>query len=250
MLIVILFRCVAGHFKPDHHFGFEAVSWYWHFVDVVWLLLFIFVYWWGSGNAPIAPALTLAEALYDRNRRAIPGGSLLGVPRTMIRLRPALWPTLISLPVLVVSLGLGIWQMERREWKRDILDRMAVNQAAAPVTLDELVRGNPLRREYGRVTLEGRFSARQGVLSRRAQPEEHGRPAGGERRCGAEDGRIVLFDRGWGAARGEGSRQARRGAGRRHRQARRHRAPHPGAAPIRPRQRAGAGNAGSTLTCR
>jgi len=45
MLTVILFRCVAGHFKPDHHFGFEAVSWYWHFVDVVWLLLFIFVYW-------------------------------------------------------------------------------------------------------------------------------------------------------------------------------------------------------------
>ena len=45
MLIVILFRCVAGHFKPDHHFGFEAVSWYWHFVDVVWLMLFVFVYW-------------------------------------------------------------------------------------------------------------------------------------------------------------------------------------------------------------
>jgi cytochrome c oxidase subunit III len=45
MLIVILGRCLAGHFKPDHHFGFEAVSWYWHFVDVVWLLLFIFVYW-------------------------------------------------------------------------------------------------------------------------------------------------------------------------------------------------------------
>jgi cytochrome c oxidase subunit 3 len=45
MLIVILFRSVAGHFTPDHHFGFEAVSWYWHFVDVVWLLLFVFVYW-------------------------------------------------------------------------------------------------------------------------------------------------------------------------------------------------------------
>jgi cytochrome c oxidase subunit III len=45
MLIVILFRCVAGHFRPEHHFGFEAVSWYWHFVDVVWLLLFVFVYW-------------------------------------------------------------------------------------------------------------------------------------------------------------------------------------------------------------
>ena len=45
MLIVILVRSMAGHFKPDNHFGFEAVAWYWHFVDVVWLGLFIFVYW-------------------------------------------------------------------------------------------------------------------------------------------------------------------------------------------------------------
>ena len=44
MLIVIMFRCMKGHFKPEHHFGFEAVAWYWHFVDVVWLGLFIFVY--------------------------------------------------------------------------------------------------------------------------------------------------------------------------------------------------------------
>lgn len=45
MLIVILLRSMAGHFKPSHHFAFEAVSWYWHFVDVVWLLLFVLVYW-------------------------------------------------------------------------------------------------------------------------------------------------------------------------------------------------------------
>ena len=45
MLTVILVRCLKGHFKPDHHFAFEAVAWYWHFVDVVWLGLFIFVYW-------------------------------------------------------------------------------------------------------------------------------------------------------------------------------------------------------------
>jgi cytochrome c oxidase subunit 3 len=45
MLTVILFRCMAGHFRPDHHFGFEGVAWYWHFVDVVWLLLFVLVYW-------------------------------------------------------------------------------------------------------------------------------------------------------------------------------------------------------------
>lgn len=45
MLSVILGRCIKGHFKPDQHFAFEAVSWYWHFVDVVWLALFVFVYW-------------------------------------------------------------------------------------------------------------------------------------------------------------------------------------------------------------
>jgi cytochrome c oxidase subunit 3 len=44
MLTVILIRCAKGHFKPEQHFGFEAVAWYWHFVDVVWLALFIFVY--------------------------------------------------------------------------------------------------------------------------------------------------------------------------------------------------------------
>jgi cytochrome c oxidase subunit III len=45
MLTIILIRCLRGHFLPEHHFAFEAVSWYWHFVDVVWLFLFVFVYW-------------------------------------------------------------------------------------------------------------------------------------------------------------------------------------------------------------
>jgi cytochrome c oxidase subunit III len=45
MLIIMLLRSIAGHFTADHHFAFEAVSWYWHFVDVVWVLLFILVYW-------------------------------------------------------------------------------------------------------------------------------------------------------------------------------------------------------------
>ena len=44
MLIVITLRCMKGHFTADRHFAFEAVAWYWHFVDVVWLGLFIFVY--------------------------------------------------------------------------------------------------------------------------------------------------------------------------------------------------------------
>jgi len=45
MLGIILFRVLKGHFNSHDHFGFEAVAWYWHFVDVVWLFLFIFVYW-------------------------------------------------------------------------------------------------------------------------------------------------------------------------------------------------------------
>ena len=41
-------RCAKGHFEPKHHFGFEAAAWYWHFVDVVWLFLFSFVYVWSA----------------------------------------------------------------------------------------------------------------------------------------------------------------------------------------------------------
>ena len=55
-LIVCLCRAWAGHFKPDHHFGFEAAAWYWHFVDVVWLFLFACIYVWGSGGEGAAHA--------------------------------------------------------------------------------------------------------------------------------------------------------------------------------------------------
>lgn len=47
-LLVCLWRLFRHHFSNFHHFGFEAASWYWHFVDVVWLFLYVFVYWWGS----------------------------------------------------------------------------------------------------------------------------------------------------------------------------------------------------------
>ncbi len=45
MLTVVWLRLQRGHFSEHHHFAFEAASWYWHFVDVVWLILFVFVYW-------------------------------------------------------------------------------------------------------------------------------------------------------------------------------------------------------------
>ena len=47
-LAVCLYRLYLNHFTKEHHFGFEAAAWYWHFVDVVWLFLFISIYWWGS----------------------------------------------------------------------------------------------------------------------------------------------------------------------------------------------------------
>nr|AOY39803.1 cytochrome c oxidase subunit 3 [Phloeotribus sp. BMNH 1047247] len=47
-LLICLIRGFLNHFSPIHHFGFEAAAWYWHFVDVVWLFLYISIYWWGS----------------------------------------------------------------------------------------------------------------------------------------------------------------------------------------------------------
>ena len=47
-LTVCLIRLIKYHFTATHHFGFEAAAWYWHFVDVVWLFLYVSIYWWGT----------------------------------------------------------------------------------------------------------------------------------------------------------------------------------------------------------
>jgi cytochrome c oxidase subunit 3 len=52
-LAVCLLRSYQGHFTPKQHFGFEAAAWYWHFVDVVWLFLFVSIYVWGGWGAPV-----------------------------------------------------------------------------------------------------------------------------------------------------------------------------------------------------
>nr|AMO27012.1 cytochrome c oxidase subunit III [Amynthas sp. 2 LZ-2016] len=47
-LLICLLRTLLHHFSSGHHFGFEAAAWYWHFVDVVWICLYLCIYWWGS----------------------------------------------------------------------------------------------------------------------------------------------------------------------------------------------------------
>jgi surfeit locus 1 family protein len=114
----------------------------------------------------------------------------------MLKLRPLLWPTIIMLPIFLFSLFLGVWQMERRAWKIDILDRIATNQAAAPMTLDELLKGDPLRREYGRVRVSGTFlHDKEYYLAARSLKSKVGMQVVTPLRT--DDGMIVLFDRGW-----------------------------------------------------
>jgi surfeit locus 1 family protein len=114
----------------------------------------------------------------------------------MLKLRPLLWPTIVMLPIVLFSLSLGVWQMERRAWKRDILDRIATNQAAAPLTLDELLKGDPLRFEYGRVKVSGSFlHNKEFYLAARSLKNKVGMQVVTPVRT--DDGIIVLFDRGW-----------------------------------------------------
>lgn len=49
-LIVCLYRLIAHHFTTTHHVGFECAAWYWHFVDIVWIFVYFFIYWWGYPN--------------------------------------------------------------------------------------------------------------------------------------------------------------------------------------------------------
>jgi surfeit locus 1 family protein len=114
----------------------------------------------------------------------------------MLKLRPLLWPTIIMLPIFLFSLSLGVWQMARRAWKRDILDRIATNQATAPLTLDELLKGDPLRFEYGRVRVSGSFlHDKEFHLAARSRGNDVGIQIVTQLRT--DEGQIVLFDRGW-----------------------------------------------------
>jgi cytochrome c oxidase subunit 3 len=56
-LFVCAVRAMKYHFTKQRHFGFEAAAWYWHFVDVVWLFLFVGIYWWGNAGGHFGRAI-------------------------------------------------------------------------------------------------------------------------------------------------------------------------------------------------
>ena len=114
----------------------------------------------------------------------------------MFKLRPIFWPTAMMLPIVVFALGLSVWQMERREWKLGILNRIAENQAAAPMPFDELIKGDPLRWEYGRVRIAGTLlNDKEYYLAARSLKDDVGIQVITPLRT--DDGTIVLFDRGF-----------------------------------------------------
>lgn len=114
----------------------------------------------------------------------------------MFKLRPLFGPTVFMVPVLILCLALSAWQMERRSWKLGILDRIATNQAAAPVPFDELLKGDPLGHEYGKAKIAGTLlNDKEFYLGARNRKDDIGIQVITPLKT--YDGRIVLFDRGW-----------------------------------------------------
>ncbi|WP_206602618.1 NADH-quinone oxidoreductase subunit A [Mycoplasmopsis arginini] len=70
-LLICLIRQLLYHFTPNHHFGFEAATWYWHFVDVVWLLLYISIYWWGSYSFSITSTIDFQSISFDSIQKGV-----------------------------------------------------------------------------------------------------------------------------------------------------------------------------------
>jgi surfeit locus 1 family protein len=115
---------------------------------------------------------------------------------TLFKLRPLLWPTLISLPIFVFALSLGVWQMERREWKHHLLNRIAENQSGPTLLLGDLLAHDPRVWEYGRVRVAGTFlHDKEFYLGARNRKNEVGIQVITPLRT--DNGMIVLFDRGW-----------------------------------------------------
>ena len=104
-LFVCLIRASNGHFSPEKHIGFEAAAWYWHFVDVVWLFLFLVVYIWGGEShlIKIKPKRFSAQVIMSKIKKVVA-------------------PTLFGFFGVSLLLCLCFWQVGRLEWKQELLE--------------------------------------------------------------------------------------------------------------------------------
>lgn len=109
--------------------------------------------------------------------------------------RFSLWPTLMTVPAVLIMLGLGFWQLQRLEWKNDLMDRIAQRIEQAPVAPDALS-GDPARDEYRRVRLKGSFQHdKELYLAARSRNNNVGFQV--MTPLLLESGATVLVNRGW-----------------------------------------------------
>lgn len=111
------------------------------------------------------------------------------------RFRPTLWPTLITIPALMVLIAMGVWQLERLEWKEALIhERQSRSQAPAILLPDNL--GDPADLAFQNVRLRGRFlHDREFYLAARTLEGRVGLHV--VTPLALQDGRVVLVDRGW-----------------------------------------------------
>jgi surfeit locus 1 family protein len=114
-----------------------------------------------------------------------------------LRFRPTFWASVVALPVLGVLVALGTWQVERLEWKNELIATRAARVAAAPVTVSDVLRDGVAAREYRPITVEG--TLRNDVAMRLINRTRDGAPGGHviAPLVLADGGGTVMVDRGW-----------------------------------------------------
>jgi surfeit locus 1 family protein len=122
--------------------------------------------------------------------------TLLGSLRAAAgRFRPTLWPTLITVPTLIVLVGLGLWQLDRLEWKRALIDERQSRSQAPAIALPERL-DDPARLQYLPVRVRGRFlHDSEFYLTARTRDGHVGLHV--VTPMALDDGRTLLIDRGW-----------------------------------------------------
>ncbi len=109
--------------------------------------------------------------------------------------QPRLWPTLITLPTVLVLIGLGVWQLDRLAWKQGLIDELSSRMAAAPIALPDQVE-DPAGMEFRRVALAGSFlHDKELYFPDKTYKGTHGLWIATPFQL--DDGRIVIVNRGW-----------------------------------------------------